>query len=98
MDQDYNVFNYGPPSPQKYLKYQVIKIVAQAGMKPEIFFSQGTEKRKLKSNPPPDALIMDNLEASLATTVNKSRGNTSGNILERFIKPRASTEFGHPVY
>ena len=41
---------------------------------------------------------MDNLEASLATTVDKARGNASGSIVERFIKPRASTIFGHPVY
>ena len=61
-------------------------------------FSQGTAKRKLVRNPPPDALIMDNLETSLATTVDKYRGNTSGAIVERLIKPRASTIFGHPVY
>ena len=41
---------------------------------------------------------MDNLETSLATTVDKSRGNTSGSIVESFIKPRASKMFGHPVY
>ena len=41
---------------------------------------------------------MDNLETSLATTVDKARGNTSGAIVERFIKPRASKMFGHPVY
>ena len=41
---------------------------------------------------------MDNLETSLATTVDKARGNTSVSIVESFIKPRASTMFGHPVY
>ena len=28
----------------------------------------------------------------------KARGNTSGAILERFLKPTTSTMFGHPVY
>ena len=28
----------------------------------------------------------------------KDRGNASGSIVERFIKPRASTIFGHPGY
>ena len=28
----------------------------------------------------------------------KARGNTSGAIVQRFIKPRASTMFGNPVY
>ena len=41
---------------------------------------------------------MDNLETSLDTTVDKARGNTSGAIVERFIKTRVSTIFGHPVY
>ena len=48
--------------------------------------------------PPLDALIIDILETLLATTVDKSRGNTSGAIVERFIKPRVSTIFGHPEY
>ena len=34
VDQDYNVFNYRPPIPQKDLNYQVITIVDQQGMKP----------------------------------------------------------------
>ena len=41
---------------------------------------------------------MDNLEPLLATTVDKDRGNASGAIVERFIKPIASTIFGHPAY
>ena len=41
---------------------------------------------------------MDNLKTLLATTVYKARGNTSGAIVDRFIKPRASTIFLHPVY
>ena len=41
---------------------------------------------------------MDNFKTSIATTVDKTRGNTSGLIVERFIKPRLSTIFGHPVY
>ena len=53
---------------------------------------------KLESNPHPDALIMDNLETFLATTVDKARGNTSVSIVESFIKPRASTIFGRLEY
>ena len=41
---------------------------------------------------------MDNLETSLATTVDNACGNASGSIVERFIKPRASNIFGYPVY
>ena len=43
-------------------------------------------------------MIVDNLETSLTTTVDKACGNTSGDIVERFIKPRSSTLFGHPLY
>ena len=41
---------------------------------------------------------MDNFETSLATTVDKARGNSSGAIVDRFIKHRTSTIFGHPLY
>ena len=41
---------------------------------------------------------MDNLKKALATTVDKGRGNTCGDIVEQFLKPRESTMFGHPVY
>ena len=58
----------------------------------------GHSKEKVGKNPPQDVLIMDNLETSLASTVYKDIGNTSGAIVERFIKPRASTMFGNPVY
>ena len=51
--QDYTVFNYVPPIPQKDLKSQDIKILAGPGMKTTtIFFSQGTATIKLVSNPP----------------------------------------------
>ena len=43
-------------------------------------------------------LIIYYLEKLLATTVDKACGNASGSIVERFIKPRASTIFGHPEY
>ena len=35
MAQDYTVFNYGPPIPQKDLRSQGRTIVDQAGMKPD---------------------------------------------------------------
>ena len=41
---------------------------------------------------------MDNLETLLATKVDKAHGNASGSIAEKFMKPRASKIFGHPVY
>ena len=82
VDQYYTIFNYRPPSPQKYLKSQGRKIVAQAGMMPAPkHFLPGHSKEKIRKEPPPDALIVDNLEKSLATTVNKSRGNASGAIV-----------------
>ena len=43
-------------------------------------------------------MIVDNLETLLVTTVDKDCGNTSGAIVESFIKPRASTIFFHPLY
>ena len=55
-------------------------------------------KEKTGKEPPPDALIMDKLKISLATTVYKARGKISGSIVESFIEPRASTTFFHPVY
>ena len=99
MAQDYTVFDYGPPIPQKYLKSQYRTIVAGPGMKPAPnVFHPGHSKDKTEKGIPTDALIMDNLETSLATTVDYSFSNTSGAIVERFIKPSASTIFGHPVY
>ena len=95
--QDYTVFNYGPPSQQKDLNPQDRKILAGTGMKPAQNVL-GIAKRKLGRNPPPYVLIMDNLETSLDTTWDKARGNTSGDIVERLIKPRVSKIFGHPVY
>ena len=61
-------------------------------------FPPGHIKEKVGKETSPDVLIMDNLETLLATTVDKSCGNTSGAIVNMFIKPRASTMFGHPVY
>ena len=61
-------------------------------------FPQANIEEKVGMDPPPDALIMGNLETSLATAVDKARGNVSGAIVERSIKRRASKIFGHPVY
>ena len=43
-------------------------------------------------------LIMNNLEKSFTTKVDRSCGNASGTIVEMFNKPRASTIFGLLVY
>ena len=86
--QDYTVFNYVLPIPQKYLKSQVRTIVAQPGMNPSPkFLLPGHSKEKTGKEPTTEAFIMDKLETSLATKVDKARGNTSGAISERFIKP-----------
>ena len=55
-----------------------------------IFFLPGHSKDKFGKEPPQDALIMYNLETLLETTVDKARGNSSGAIVERFIKNIAS--------
>ena len=55
-------------------------------------------KEKVCKENYPYALVMDNLETSFATTVDNTRGNASGSIVERFIKPIESTIFVHPVY
>ena len=60
-------------------------------MKPEPnFILTGKIKEKVGKETTSDALIMDNLETYLATTVDKARGNASGAIVERFIKFRSS--------
>ena len=99
MAKDYTIFNYGTPSPQKDLKSQDITIVSGPGMNPEPkFVLPGYIKEKVGKEPPIDVLTMYNLEILLSTTVDKSRGNSIGSIVERFIKPRASTLFFHPEY
>ena len=92
------VFNYRLPRTQKYVKYQDRKIVAGSGMnlEPNLFLP-GNIKERVGKNPPSDVLIMNNLETMLSTTADKARGNTSGSIVGRFIKPRASKMSGHPV-
>ena len=51
--QYYNVFDYGPPRPQKDLNLQDRTIVAVPGTKPApICFYRGTSKRKLGRKTP----------------------------------------------
>ena len=57
------------------------------------FFLPWNIKYKVGKEIPPDTLLMDNLETSLITTVDKARGNTGRAILERLIKSRASKIF-----
>ena len=47
---------------------------------------------------PTDALIMDNLEISLATPVYRDSWNKSVDIVEILIKPKSSKHFGYPKY
>ena len=99
MAQGYIVLNYGPPRSHNNKNTQDIKIVARPGVNPTSkCILTGNRKEKFGKEPLPDALIMDNLETSLTTTVDKTQGNGSGSILKRFIEPRASTIFDHLVY
>ena len=66
--QDYIFFNYRTPRPQKDLNTQDVTILAGPGMKPAPKrFLPGHRKYKVVKEAPPDALIMENLETSLAT-------------------------------
>ena len=97
--QDYTVFNYRPPRPQKDLNTQDRTIVTGPGIKPAPkFVFLWHSKEKTDKEVPQDPLIIDNLETSLETKVDKACGNTSGSVVERFIKSRASEMFGHPVH
>ena len=56
--------------------------MAGTGMKPaQKCVLPGHSKEKTENETPPDALIIDNLETSLAKTLDKARGNTSGAIV-----------------
>ena len=73
-----------------------IPIVEDTGVNPEpALVIPGNNKREGMQWKNPDALIMGNLETSLANTVNKARGNASVAIVERFIKTTESTMFAH---
>ena len=61
------------------------------------FVLPGHVKDKVGREKTPNALIMDNLETLLDTTVDKAC-EKSGAIVERFMKYIASTMIGHPVY
>ena len=63
LAQYYNIFNYVPPRPHKYLKSQDRKIVAGPGMNtaPNVVLP-GHSKDKFEKETPPDVLIVDNLE------------------------------------
>ena len=99
MAQDYTVLNLGPPIPKNNINPQYITIVAGTGNNlATIFFLPGNRNDRFGKEPPPDVLLMDNLETSLSTTVYKDCGNTGGAIIEIFIKTRASKMVDHPVY
>ena len=93
------VFKYIPPIPYNNANSQDGMIVSGTGvdLAPKFVLS-GNSKDKVEKLIPPDELLMDNLETSLAAMVDKSHVNTCEAIVDRFIKPRASTMFGHRVY
>ena len=47
---------------------------------------------------PPCVFTMDNLEILLVNIVDRARGNASGAILEKFIKPRVTIILFHLAY
>ena len=97
--QDYTIFNYVPPIPNKKVKYQDKTIVTRTGViSAPNFIIPGNSKNKVGKEIPPYQFLMDNLETSFPATVDKSCRKTCGDILERFIKPIESTMFGQPVY
>ena len=97
--REFTDFNYVPPRPHKDVNSQDRTIVAGPGIKPAPkIFLPGNSKDKIVKEPYPYALIMNNLGTLLVTTVDKARGNESGAIVERLIKPRASKMFGHPEH
>ena len=58
----------------------------------------GNTKEKVGKETPQYELFMDTLETLFSTKEDKAHGNTYEDIVERFIKLRASTIFGHLVY
>ena len=62
------------------------------------FVLPGINKEKFGKETPLDAFLVDNLETSLATTVDTYNGNTGRAIGERFFKPKALAIFVHPGY
>ena len=64
----------------------------------QIIFLPRKRKYRFGKLPPQDSLIMDNFQTLFATTVDKTRDNTSGAIILRFIKSISPTMFGHHVY
>ena len=73
VSQYYTVFNCGPPRPHNNVNSQDRKIVEGTGVNlaPNCFLP-GNSKDKGGEEIPPDALLMDNLDTLLATTVYKT--------------------------
>ena len=81
------------------MKYKDKKIGAGPWVKlAPILVTLGNNEGKVRKEPPPDALIMDNLETSLATTLHKAHGNANVSMVKRYIKSTDSTIFDHPAY
>ena len=70
------IFNYGPPRSQKEVNSKDRTIVVEPGVNPApTFVTPGINEGKFGQETHPYFLIVDNLEASLATTVYKACGN-----------------------
>ena len=59
---------------------------------------QGNSKDKVGKEMTPDALLMDNSEYLLTTTLDKALRNICRSVVDLFIKTRVLTMFGHPIY
>ena len=88
-------FKYGSPRPYKGIKTKDRAIVVVTVVKLEPTFMLPKELLvgvgQVKT---PDLLIMDNLDTSLATKVNKSYSNSIGPIVDTVIKLISSTISG----
>ena len=95
MSKDCAVLSNVPLIPEKFreLKYRTITVVPRVHTEP-IVVLLGERWWKGRKDNPPDSFIINNLETSLDTPVDRDLSNTSGSIVEIFIKPRASTFLG----
>ena len=81
------------------MKSKDITTVTGLGVKPEqTICIPGNNRAKFCQGNPLDALIVDNLEKSLATTVDKYLGNSSGSIVVSLIKIIPSKMFRDLAY
>ena len=96
--QYYTVLKYGPLRPQNNVKSQDRTIVSDTGVDLETTtFLPGNSKEKVGKEIPPICVAHGLLGNIIGRHSVQGLWEHIQSILERFIKPRASTIFGHPV-